>query len=179
MMVTFLLFAYAAGWFILLKHLINKGAGVFTGWNYKFDDSVKQTIVYIPEPGYYSINIKRNNPFSFLNRRIIDTDCFPKDDFTVHRAAPGETAQYFYKSGINLNKGFMRDSTPVGYFEARDSGEYLITNMRGGQFPNKEEFIIQEYISEKKKGMLLFGIIMSVANVILGIVFTGLSMVER
>ena len=166
----YLLFALSVLGLGLLVVCIIMLVAPFTGWRCIYDAAVTQMTVDIPKAGRYSINISRDR-FWLLKGHGTITDAFPYVNFSIQRPATGETIQYVPRRSLMTSTGTRRISVPVGYFDALDSGTYLIISLPDSRFLQNDRVLVRRHMSFAKLFLLIWGIVIGGLMFTLGLMF--------
>ncbi|MCL2592592.1 MAG: hypothetical protein FWD82_04420 [Defluviitaleaceae bacterium] len=130
----------------------------FVGWNHRYDASVTETMVNIPKPGRYGVNIRRDRFWLWRGHGTL-ANMFPKVNFSVEQVSTYREVKYTPSSGLMQSHGTRNSTILVGYFEAVASGYYRIISLPESEFLENEEIVIRKHMSFAKLFLLIWGIV--------------------
>jgi hypothetical protein len=145
---------------VLLIVCICKFVAPYRGWNCVFGSSVEQMTVDIAKADRYSINIRRDSFWIFKGHgNLSDAPHFSQPGFSIKSLSTGENMHYYSAHSFFRSTGSGTVTIRVGYFDAPDSGQYLITRNPGSRVLQNEEIVIRKYVSTITQVLLILGII--------------------
>jgi len=143
----------AIGIVIVIANIIKRH--IDSNWHVYLDALAAETIINLPEAGSYVLELNRRRALfrghplhSFeVNFQIIQASTGIPVDFIHGKGMDGRTMDQIIGVRAMTRTGFTRVTIPSGYFDAPDSGEYIVKNTSDNYFKRSDKLIIRESFS--------------------------------